>query len=458
MKLITKICCLILVVLFVGCSQDDLNIKPDQSILVPTTLDDFQSLLDNSSLVMNKEPGIVSIVDDDFISSDAGYIAFNTNVERNAYTFQPEIYEGLNISDWGIPYTQIFYANIVLDGWKNLTQNEQESIRGKQIKGEALFYRAWAFYELATVFAAPYQEVQASKLPGIPLKLSSDINIHPSRGSLMDTWMQIEKDGIDALNLLPEKTSLVTRPSKVAANAFLAKFYLQMGKYDLALSYANAALIGQPDLLDYNTLNPASARPFPREVPGYNNPEVIFYSELLGYSYLRSTEVTVTPELYQQYAINDLRKSLFFKANNTGSYNFRGSYSGVSSLVGGLSTDEMYLIKAECLARTGDKDKAMDTLNFLLQKRWKSGTFVPLNASTETGALSIILGERRKELVARGERYRDLKRLNLEPSRKVNIERVIQGIHYILPANDPKYVFPIPDQEILLTGIAQNPR
>lgn len=441
-----------------SCTQGDLNVKPNQSILVPTTLDDFQSLLDNSSLVMNKEPGIVSLTDDDFISSDAGYIAFNTNVERNAYTFQSEIYQGLNISDWGIPYTQVFYANIVLDGWQKLSEKDKGSVRANQIKGEALFYRAWAFYQLATVFAAPYRADQASQLPGIPLKLNSDINIHPSRGSLADTWNQIVQDAQEAVSLLPEKVSLVTRPSKVAGYAFLAKVFLQMGNYELALNNSNSALALQADILDYNTLNASNARPFPREVPGYNNPEVIFYSELLGYSYLRSTEVITNSELFQRYASNDLRKSLFFKANGSGAYNFRGSYSGVSTLVGGLSTDEIYLIKAECLARTGQKDEALKTLNTLLVKRWKMGTFVPLTANTAAEALNIILVERRKELVARGERYRDLRRLNQEPNRAVNIDRVIQGVHYLLPANDPKYVFPIPDQEILLSGIEQNPR
>ena len=102
--------------------------------------------------------------------------------------------------------------------------------------------------------------------------------------------------------------------------------------------------------------------------------------------------------------------------------------------------------------------QAIQDLNALLAKRWKSGSFVPVTAMTSEDALKIILEERRKELVFRGLRWSDLKRLNKEPRFAVTLEKTIAGKEYVLPPNDNRYVFPIPSAVIQMSGIEQNPR
>ncbi|HQT24902.1 RagB/SusD family nutrient uptake outer membrane protein, partial [Daejeonella sp.] len=123
-----------------------------------------------------------------------------------------------------------------------------------------------------------------------------------------------------------------------------------------------------------------------------------------------------------------------------------------------FSSNELYLIQAECYARKGNTVDAMKSLNTLLVKRFKTGTFIPLTAGSAEAALGIVLKERRKELVYRGMRWQDLRRLNLEPQFATDLKRVINGQTHILPANDSRYVFPIPNYIIDATGIAQNPR
>jgi len=93
-----------------------------------------------------------------------------------------------------------------------------------------------------------------------------------------------------------------------------------------------------------------------------------------------------------------------------------------------------------------------------LAKRWLTGYFIPLSVATPNEALEIILQERRKELVFRGLRWFDLKRLNKDPRFAVTLKRVIEDKEYILPPNDNKYLFPIPSAVIEMTGIKQNPR
>ena len=107
-------------------------------------------------------------------------------------------------------------------------------------------------------------------------------------------------------------------------------------------------------------------------------------------------------------------------------------------------------------ARAGNMNSAMADLNTLLQNRWKAGTFIPLLALNASDALNQILMERRKELLFRI-RWIDLKRLN-KGGANITLTRILNGQTYTLAPNSPLYVFPIPPDEIQLSGIQQNIR
>jgi hypothetical protein len=96
----------------------------------------------------------------------------------------------------------------------------------------------------------------------------------------------------------------------------------------------------------------------------------------------------------------------------------------------------------------------MDDLNTLLIKR-HSPAFIPLTASSAQEALDIVLMERRKELLMRGIRWSDIKRLNKE-SRNIIPTRVINNQIYTLAPNEDRYALPLPTDIVNLTGIAQN--
>jgi hypothetical protein len=168
----------------------------------------------------------------------------------------------------------------------------------------------------------------------------------------------------------------------------------------------------------------------------------------------------VDSNLYVSYADNDLRKTKFFTIlDNLPQYpRFVGSYDFDGNKYDGLATDEMYLIRAECYARTGNANAAMKDLNTLLVTRWKTGTFIPYVAASADDALNQILAERRKELVYRGLRWTDLRRLNENNQSAITLQRNVNGLLYRLTPNDPKYALPIPDAEISLSGLIQNQR
>jgi tetratricopeptide (TPR) repeat protein len=283
-----------------------------------------------------------------------------------------------------------------------------------------------------------------------------DINELVGRGTLRETYERIIEDLIEAEKWLDPSIGYLNRPSKAAANAALARVYLSMRQYDKAAEAASAALGYHDVLMDYNTLNASAARPFTGAYLG-NNPEIIFNYAMQPYELIASALASVDTTVYKLYAENDLRKTCFFQLRPAGNYTFKGSYSGAAQLFGGLSTDELYVIRAESYARAGQTQLALADLNKLLEKRFKTGTFKPVSSSDDK-ILDLVLTERRKQLFGRGARWSDLRRLNKEPARLVTLTRHLKDGVLTLPPNHNRYVFPIPDDEIRLSGIQQNPR
>jgi hypothetical protein len=440
-----------------SCKKDFLDVRPNKSLLVPTTLADLRVLLNNNQ-VFNLTPNLSALADGDYYTDEAGFSSYGLDMERNSYTWSRDIFAGVIDGDWNTPYKQVFYANLVLDGVAALQAADAGSNEGRAVRGTALFYRAFALYNLASLFAQPYEAATAAAAPGVPVRLHGDVTQKTGRGTLGQTYSQVLADLEAARGLLPATVTIKTRPTVAALQALRARIALSMEDYAAAGQYADSALAAAHDLLDYNTLNADAARPFPRILP-YGNAEVSFYAGLLPYTFDRPGAATyVDRALYASYAEHDLRKSLFFLAVTPGNYNFRGNYAGTLTLFSGLAADELYLIRAECKARAGDARGSVADLNTLLVKRWQTGTFSPMQAGDAEAALRLVLTERRKELVGRNLRWTDLRRLNKDPRFRQTLTRTIDGQVYQLEPGSLRYVYPIPDEEIKLGGLVQNER
>jgi hypothetical protein len=444
-----------------ACKKAFLEAKPNSSILVPTTLSEYQSLLDNSQ-ILNQTAGLPQLSSDEyFILDRSSFDALGTETARNAYLWKKDLYKGASgILDWNQPYQAVFYANSVLDGIKNIPITPLNQVEWNNIKGEALFFRALAFSDLSRNFCSIYNEISADHDLGIPLRMSADIDIILQRASLKDTYARIIQDLNESLNLLKDNVPTFNRnrPSKAAVYALLSRIYLYMGKYSDAAISSNSCLSNYNSIIDYNGVDTISEIPF-----GFNTNETILYtSQIFAYGgstgYTEQTEIGVDPELIKLYDSNDLRLPLFFLKNSVGNYNVKRGYVGEGYYpFTGLAVDEVMLIKAECAARANNPQLSIDILNQLLVNRYKKGTFVRLNSMSSKDALSLVLLERRKELVWRALRWFDVKRLNKEGS-NIILKRVFDGIEYTLQPNSPLFVFPIPSDEITLSGIEQNIR
>lgn len=126
---------------------------------------------------------------------------------------------------------------------------------------------------------------------------------------------------------------------------------------------------------------------------------------------------------------------------------------------------EMYLILAECYAKTGSFNGASNSTAAILKKIRDARNFLgaqPLpNYASQVDALKDILLERRLELCFEGHRYIDLKRLGAVVGQSIdrdNTDDEIPGMPLTISNTDYRFTLPIPTSEINANSvIQQNP-
>lgn len=441
-----------MVILLSACS-DFLDRKPDIKLLVPKTLEDADLLLNDYSTMNNNYPTIGEIGVDDYYLTQQRWNAVSNYDQRMAYVWADEPYS--DIVQWQRPYKVVYIANQVLD-IMNQVDEKKDLDAYRRVKGGAHFYRAFAFHQLVAIYAPAYTSLTAGRELGIPLRLSPDVDQKSVRPSLADTYKQMISDlKIAVANLSPVEV-VKGRPHKASAYAALSRVYLDMGHFEEAYRYADSCLGLRPELLDFNKLSLSTNFPMQRF-----NIEVLFPALATGAAPMGATVALIDTMLYNSYSNDDLRKKAFFKPNNNpvNSQYYKGSYDQSNSLFFGVTTSEMYLVKAETACRIGKLSEAREAINKLLRARWDKNVVYPtISESDGDRLLRIILDERRRELVFRGRRWADLKRLNLDSRFQTTLKRVLGDKTYTLPPNDLRYAYRISETVLELSGIQQNKR
>lgn len=428
-----------------------LDHKPDDRLAVPSSLQDLRLILDYNAIINENFPVLGEVLSDGYYL-DGEVWASRAEYLRRLYLWQDTDEES---NSWYQAYNAVMRVNTVLDVLEGLVIKEHEQAEYNQIRGEALFFRAYYFFYLSQLYAPVYNDENAKEGLGIPLRLDANFNTPSVRPTLQHTYDRIIMDLQTAVGLLPVSSTYKTRPSKPAAYGALAKTYLSMREYELAGLYADSCLQLYPTLMDYNELDVNAAAPIERF-----NEEVIFHAKSLRESMMNPSRAKVDSNLINQYALHDLRKQVFFNQNVDGSYAFKGDYDGRGSAGGfafvGIVTDEMYLIRAESHARRGNLVNALEDLNTLLSTRWKWGSYVNFETQNANSLISKILLEREKQLYMRGTRWTDLRRLSQDPDFAVTPQRIINGESYRLLPGSHRYVLLLPRLVIESTGMPQN--
>ncbi|MGN7720255.1 RagB/SusD family nutrient uptake outer membrane protein [Chitinophaga sp. 22620] len=452
---INKIQIFLILFLLTSCSKDWLDEKSDGKLAVPTTLADLQGMMDDTE-TMN-----INTSDKGEIASDGHYITTETfmtaeeNDSKDAYIWRKTLrYTADDGLQWASAYRKVLYCNTVLDALSKFQpKNSSEQTESDHIKGQALFQRSFEFFHLSQLYTPPLSNENKDSELGILMRLNSDITSPTHRSTVKETFDQIISDLTGAAALLPERPKTLTRASKTAAYALLARVNLYLGNYSEALAYSDNCLKLYSNLLNFNNLTPGQG------FIGLYNTEVLFHASFSGTGYL-TYNCIIDSNLVNLYNENDLRKTtLFLKNTTTEGYSFQGNYNNLPDpIFCGLAVDEIYLIRAECYTRIGKISEAMADINTLLKSRWEaSAVYLPITAANTEDALSIILRERQKSLILRGTRWMDLRRLNLEAQFRVTLKRKIGDNEYTLEPNSYKYAFPLPDDIVEQTGVRQNP-
>ncbi|MBL1411513.1 RagB/SusD family nutrient uptake outer membrane protein [Sphingobacterium faecale] len=446
---------LIILSLSVLSCQEYLDEKPFKYLTRPNRLEDLQALMNLRNLYIQNS-SMPEVLADNYYVEPSVWLAATESDGKLFYHWDSKVQSNRTWN--GLYNSMVYYPNVVLDQLQNFKETTENRVQYNRIKGQALFYRAFAYYQLAQLYCRPYSET-AKTDPGIPLRTTTVIETPSVRATVQETYGKIVGDLLLALDLLPQQSDVPTQPGKAAVYGLLSRCYLSMRDYQNAGKCADLCLEINADLIDYNDIK-LDPLPFKRF-----NKETVFYSYCGNtLSIIGNARGRIDTALYRSYSNDDLRKKLFFKemlGTNLGSQQFYGCYDGEYNPPGvfnGITTGELYLNRAECYARDGKTDLALADLNTLLKARWNNTVTYPnVTATSATDALEKILTERRKELVYRGLRWSDLRRFNLE-GRNISLERNVNGQKYLLAPNDPRWVLQIPDEVINRSGMPQNLR
>lgn len=441
----------LLLFMIVSCNKY-LDVKSNGVFVVPNDLESLQKILDGSRYINNNMCAMGEAASDNYFLTESSYKSLSEHW-RKFYIWDNGEYTYGN--DWDRAYLTIYNCNLVLDQLKKIERKADNQQIYDRITGTALFFRASQYLSLVWTFAKAYDSNTAQSDLGIVLRESSDFNVRSSRASVQQCYDRIIADFLESEELLPVNTVHVMRPSRKSALGMLARTFLSMRRYSDALKYADLFLQQKKDLLNFN--NPSFVDPNKQyPIMQFNN-ETDLYLEMSPNALISQSEAMVDTALYNSYHDDDLRKKAFFKKLSKEYMSFVGSYSSGAMHFAGLATDEMLLTRSECLARDGRVQEALLDLNELLQTRFKSGTYVPIVLDEPKQALALILEERRKELLFRGMRWIDVKRLNLEGA-NISIKRRVEEKDYSLKPNDNRFALPLPMDIIAQTGMPQNPK
>jgi len=435
--------------IFWACN-DFLDEKSDYLLSTPQTLEDLDALLSNSNII-GLEPMLAEIsATEYYLEEDIWSALLDEGHKRSYYWAEEGLFQEDIRNDWRAVYDIVYYCNVVLEELEKIERNAKNALDYDRIQGEALFFRGKSMLQAAFIWVEAYDEDLKERKMGLPLRMDSDFNKESKRSTMGETYRTLLQDLQNATDLLPEKNYHPTRPNKAAALGTISRAYMSMRKYEEALIYADKALAYQDELLDFNQLDEEADFP----IPEYNE-EVIFSSFFAIDEILDHTKMLVSPSLYDLYEENDKRKSVFFSTDSDGKVFFKGRFAvGGYGLFSGISTNELILNKAECYVREQNYNQGRTEVLRLLKTRYDSHFELE---SDDEELLDIILKERRKELLFRGMRWVDIKRLNKEGYNIVQ-EREVMGKTFTLSPNDPKYARPFPDFVIAMTGMEQNPQ
>ena len=417
-------------------------------------------------LKYNANP-ILAVMGDDVYWSKSFYNSWSGNEQfRRAYLWSDEIYDQtMSNTHWNQQYGMIYTFNKIVDEVRNVPNEAMGNLL--VIEAEARAYRALTYFNLVSVYAKPYALANESD-PGIPVIQKNDVTeTKRERTPVREVYNFIIRDLDSAIKYLPPHPTKASRYQAAGLNVIglKAKVLYHMNEYGRALTelenfFELLATTTSRFNYSYALFNYQNATPTPYDpsgLPSVYDPvadvEDVMINEYMfdptkGSLYTGSIAVLASNHLMSLFpADGDRRKELMLSKTGTDADEpdrviKEGHYSNT-----GISMPDIYLMIAECYARSNRTTEALKYLNELRENRLTPATYTELSSSDSQVILRWVLEERIKEFVATGHRWLDMRRLWNDPVGSALIEktRTFDGKTYTLTENRltvriPEYV------------------
>lgn len=158
---------------------------------------------------------------------------------------------------WASYYTNIYYANAIIDKKDEITEGEQQDIN--QLAGEAYMMRAYMHFILVNLYGQPYTKAGAPDTKAVPLKLDLDLEGTPSKNTVKEIYTAILSDIASARRLMNKKeweTQYAYRFSTLSVDAMESRVYLYMGEWEKSYEASERVLAEKPNLEDLKAKEP----------------------------------------------------------------------------------------------------------------------------------------------------------------------------------------------------------
>jgi tetratricopeptide (TPR) repeat protein len=352
---------------------------------------------------------------------------------------------------WRPAYNYIYQANALVSSIDKSTGLSPTTV--KQVKGEALFIRAFCYFYLVNLFG------------DVPLVLGTDYKVNTAMPRLESTlvYQQIVKDLLEAQQLLTPiyPANNKGRVNQSVVTALLARVYLYTGRYSDAANNATTVLNNTSFSLT-NSLDSVFLANS-KEALWQLIPVPATANTAEGTAFIPANNVVpnyeLTSGLTGSFAASDKRRTSWMRSTTVSSNIFIYPYKykvrtatnvPVTEYYMMMRLAEQYLIRAEAYGQQGNLPSAIADVDKLRQRAG-----IPLIATinptiSQQALIDTISVERRRELYAEwGHRWFDLKRTG-----KADV--VLGSIKQDWQTTDALY--PIPHAQILANpNLKQNP-
>ncbi len=477
MKKINFILFTVMFSLFMSCSDGIDLVQPGElgSAVTFQTVDDLQLGLNGVyAAIAGENPIAFSTVFTDEVA--IGFANGGQGLNGGEYIFNLNTGSADATAIWNSNYALINRANRVLEAAANITPTASTLSNYNNIVAQAHILRAWGHFVLLSHFSTDLSSDAALgviKLDFIPL-----VTQQLPRNTNGEVFALINSD----LNFA---SSLTTNAANTSTRTFVSKDFVQAFKvrmaayrkdYPTVLSLVDQLITDYPLTPRSATLATESTSMFLNiwsdvAIPTATANEVIFKLERVPgnrtiNSIWSSVNSTITGSPFYEMSTglynllnnaNDIRRRAYLSTTSEpangklaiGKYPGSGGVAQLND-VKIFRTAEMYLLKAEALASSGNYAGAALQLQTLVNARFVPGTApviaTPANAQA---AFAEILKQRRIELCFEGHRYLDLKRLGVRAG--VTIDRDPADCNAYnacsIPNTDYRFTMPIPVSE-----------